>query len=444
MVIPENVPAAKAQGIVDKPREAEVVQPFKKGTFSPELASQNSQQTHTASGQAASGSQPTPSGSKRRRLDSGSETGNPSNIKYSTQYRVKNVQDGSISNRKYGPVMSKEAKNVVKSLPAVVDHRYISAAYAKNTWKRLNAAKNCLRKFAENTNTHIAWPLDSNTALHFTNWALTNQKLSHSTVRAYLHDISLLHKLKNVDNSSCSSFLIQTTLKGARNLEMYEAPEKGKSTITISLLKKIGSEIYKCNMSKTDKQVYWTCCVVAFWGSFRIGELLSKSEVNTDIETLKWNDIILDDKHAAIMIKRPKANKGQPDIVDLFEVKGLKCCPIKALNKMRELALKNGKDSPFKFEDGTNLTQRLFTEKIKEWALPHTSKEFVEKLTGHCFRSAIQTILAARPDIASDDDIKIWGRWSSESYKIYAKKSVETKRIIFEKIKTAIFLSYRR
>ena len=42
------------------------------------------------------------------------------------------------------------------------------------------------------------WPLDSNTTLKFTNWALTKKELSHTTVKAYLHDISLLHKLKEV------------------------------------------------------------------------------------------------------------------------------------------------------------------------------------------------------------------------------------------------------
>ncbi len=67
-----------------------------------------------------------------------------------------------------------------------------------------------------------------------------------------------------------------------------------------------------------------------------------------------------------------------------------------------------------------------------------------ESDTGHCFRSAIPTIVAARPDIVSEEDIKIWGRWSSEAFEIYAKKSVQTNRIIFEKIKKAILSSLNR
>ncbi len=65
-------------------------------------------------------------------------------------------------------------------------------------------------------------PLDSHTTLKFTNWALSKKELTHTTVKAYLHDISLLHKLKEVDNSACNTFLIKTTLRGAENLAMYE------------------------------------------------------------------------------------------------------------------------------------------------------------------------------------------------------------------------------
>ncbi len=44
----------------------------------------------------------------------------------------------------------------------------------------------------------------------------------------------------------------------------------------------------------------------------------------------------------------------------------------------------------------------------------------------------------------SEEDIKIWGRWSSEAFEIYAKKLVQTKGIIFEKIKKAILSSLNR
>jgi hypothetical protein len=83
---------------------------------------------------------------------------------------------------------------------------------------------------------------------------------------------------------------------------------------------------------------------------------------------------------------------------------------------------------PFTLENGKILTQKEFNKQLKIWALAHTSADFVKRLTGHCFRSAIPTILAARPDILSEEDIKIWGWWSSEAFAIYAKKSLQMKK----------------
>jgi hypothetical protein len=125
------------------------------------------------------------------------------------------LQDGLISLQKYRP-FGKTARKIIESLDPNIDQRYISAAYAENTWKRVNASKNCLKKFAQETQTHIAWPLNSNTTLHLTNWALSKKGLSHSTVTAYLNNISLIYKLKEVDNSACNTFPNKDDVKRRR------------------------------------------------------------------------------------------------------------------------------------------------------------------------------------------------------------------------------------
>jgi len=88
----------------------------------------------------------------------------------------------------------------------------------------------------------------------FTTWALNTKDLSHSTVEAYIQDFSLLHKLRSIDNSSCKSFLITTTLKGAKNLDLYDNVDfKGKATISLSLLRNIGYQISKDDMTRNEK-----------------------------------------------------------------------------------------------------------------------------------------------------------------------------------------------
>ena len=62
--------------------------------------------------------------------------------------------------------------------------------------------------------------------------------------------------------------------------------------MSLPLLKLIGHEIAKASWDPNSKQVIWTACVVAFCGSFRLGEILAKNEwsFNTT-ETLLWSDV---------------------------------------------------------------------------------------------------------------------------------------------------------
>jgi hypothetical protein len=55
-------------------------------------------------------------------------------------------------------------------------------------------------------------------------------------------------------------------------------------------------------------------------------------------------------------------------------------------------------------------------------------------ITGHSFRAAIPAALASQPSLASDHEIMIWGRWSSEAYKSYTRLKHEAKLSIFRKI----------
>jgi hypothetical protein len=151
----------------------------------------------------------------------------------------------------------------------------------------------------------------------FTTWALNTKDLSHSTVEAYIQDFSLLHKLRSIDNSSCKSFLITTTLKGAKNLDLYDNVDfKGKATISLSLLRNIGYQISKDDMTRNEKQVFWSALTLAFWDSLRMGELLS----NKATETFTWKDIEFKDDSCLLHIKFPKVSKKGGDLIEIFKV----------------------------------------------------------------------------------------------------------------------------
>jgi hypothetical protein len=48
--------------------------------------------------------------------------------------------------------------------------------------------------------------------------------------------------------------------------------------------------------------------------------------------------------------------------------------------------------------------------------------------------------MANNPNLASDEEIKSWGRWNSGSYKLYTRLRQNQKRSIFDKITTILNL----
>ena len=56
------------------------------------------------------------------------------------------------------------------------------------------------------------------------------------------------------------------------------------------------------------------------------------------------------------------------------------------------------------------------------------------QISGHSFRAGLPSAMASKPDIANDNDIKAWGRWSSDSYLLYTRLKHKQKKALFEKI----------
>jgi hypothetical protein len=314
----------------------------------------------------------------------------------------------------------------------------MTAAYSSATWGRLASSVHSMQKFALHTGTQVSWPFSQSIVHKYIAWAFDKAELSVSTIKAYIHDFSTIHRLKGLDNSVCTSFFTLTALKGAENMELYKnISKKCKSTMDLDLLKKLGSQIAKSSMSTHDKQVYWVACTLAFWGSLRMGELLQKTENELSFEAMTWSDIKESGDSITLHIKIPKVKSRNGDDIHIFEFKGHNVCPVKAFKALKHMSSHQSQHI-FTLDSGKNLTIAKFTQNIKIWSAPYKSKDFVDSLSGHSFRNAIPSVLACRPDLAEEDDICTWGRWTSLAFRIYARTTIETKRAIFRRICQAI------
>jgi hypothetical protein len=340
------------------------------------------------------------------------------------------------STRKYSTVPMKSS---LPFFPPNLSHEVISllnASAAGSTWKKHHAAVNCFRKFEFHKGVKYAWPMPHEVLCDFVVWCVSVRKLKVSTVQSYLSSFGFVFQLNGWDPAVCNSFIIKQMLRGASNLTFYnDLAKSARKVMTLPLLKILMHQIAISELCKLDKQVIWTACTVAFFGSFRFGELLaSKENIYVPHETLLWGDISFKTDAVAIRIKIPKSRNVQGEIVDLFFVQEARLCPVRALMKLRSIKSNIEMSKPvFVLSNGKFLTISKINQLLSDFLVPVVGA-LGSQITGHSFRAALPSSLANCPEIASDEDIRRWGRWNSSSYRLYTRLKPRQKRMIFDKI----------
>ncbi len=257
----------------------------------------------------------------------------------------------------------------------------------------------------------------------------------------YLSDLQLAHGLRGFNTEHFEDIFVKKMIKGAENLSLYtDICKRTRLVMTFPLLKLLGHEIAKSDWSVDSKRVFWTACCVAFFGSFRLGEILSNHVSNPSHEVLRWKDVQISPDHATIHIRFPKILRSQKgDFVDVFPFKD--CCPLEGLKVLKEKKPSFVQQSTpvFTFDNGQFLTPETVSKAIQKFLEKHIGHE-AKHFTGHSFRAGIPAALANSTELASDEDIKKWGRWSSNSFETYTRLKLSARKCIFDKITAAFTL----
>jgi hypothetical protein len=285
--------------------------------------------------------------------------------------------------------------------------------------------------------------LSENDLCDFVSYATEARGLKQATVNSYLSSLAFFHKLRKWDTAPFNSFLVKQMLKGAKNLEFYKNMTKeARKAMTFPLLKILSHEISLTIWSEIRKQVIWTAMTVAFFGSFRLGEILAPSQTRfVKEETLLWRDVNLSEEVVTITIKIPKSKDPRGEYIDLFSLPDKRYCPVLALKKLKNMRVKTDDISPvFSFSDSSHLTPHMLTDTVRSLLTPHLGDD-ANQYSGHSFRAGLPSALAACPEASSEEAIKSWGRWSSESFRLYTRLKLSQRKFVFSKMLTAINLS---
>ena len=280
----------------------------------------------------------------------------------------------------------------------------------------------------------------------FATWALTKKGLKSSTVRSYVSSLNTAHALSNNKNTNfCSDTCIKMALKGADNFNaLHREPRIVRLPMNIHLLDILGDRISVLDWNAFSKQVLWTACTVCFFTSCRMGELLPCFEKNFDpMTTLLWGNVkFLSESEVIILIPYCKTKGFEGKLIDLYPLTGDSKCPVAAISLLKKMASKLGfgknEDPVFAFKQGKYLTKEYLNR-----ILMNLIGDFCDcnhSITGHSFRAAIPSLLASHPDQHSIAELKEWGSWQSDSYKLYTKSERDKRRVLFGKIVKCMYM----
>ena len=263
--------------------------------------------------------------------------------------------------------------------------------------------------------------------LAFIGWLISVRKVSSSTISQYLSGLRVIHLKHGVWPSNLRPDMVKAILRGHEQSELKSNVPRLPVTIPVMRLIRKLLEINKMGVSK--KRLIWAICCIAFHGSFRVHELLSKDGLSfdptttllgKDVRVLKVNVEGTMEEVLVIHLKNPKEDKLKVGVnVELFAT-GTFTCPVAAWLKwqkasnMRPQALK----PVFRYMNGKCITGKEFNKELKTLLSPHINYND-KKFLSHSFRSGFASMMAEAG--YSDEEIMRQGRWHSQAFLAYCK-----------------------
>ena len=193
-------------------------------------------------------------------------------------------------------------------------------------------------------------------------------------------------------------------------------------------MKFIKKKLLTLNWSMQTKILFWAVITLAWNGSFRLHELLSKEQKEFDpVSTLLWKDVKIDYVQIegknrgviSIFLKSPKTDRiGAGQRVEVFETENF-MCPFKALKKYRESAKfdENPNEPVFREKSGCCFTGKTLNKYLEEIS-PELKKQGIH-VRNHSFRAGVPTMMATLG--YPEKDIMAAGRWQSKAFMAYTK-----------------------
>ena len=197
---------------------------------------------------------------------------------------------------------------------------------------------------------------------------------------------------------------VNSIIRGRQNQENI-AEKAPRMAMTVPVMKLLKHLLTTAKMNHEKRRLIWTVACLAFHGSFRIHELLSRKGKEFDPTTtllgcdLNLHTITIGDNQEEVLmvhLKSPKEEKlGGGITVELFST-GTFSCPVKAYKKWKYVSKSTmGKASPaFRRPGGQCYTGNDFNKDIKTLLGEHINYD-EKRYLSHSFRAGMASMMAS-------------------------------------------------
>jgi hypothetical protein len=315
----------------------------------------------------------------------------------------------------------------------------LQGSLAKSTWKRYSSALMLWKKYAKDS--QLNWRhIQGRGLTGFIGWCNRTEKVSVGTVKLYLSCLRKLGAWKEEWRRGEGKELEKSLLRGYQKLGGKNGRKrKPRETVPVDLniLEEIRRGIKRAGWASGSGKCVWTACLLAFWGSFRLGELFANSAENFDKFTvLLWKDVKVKKGGEMILKIRGGKTPGPPgNRARFYRIKESHFCPVTAMENLATYQKTHNLWKPtmpvFRRASGQNLTKTTFLKSVNYALASGTGKNYV--LTGKSFRSGIPSVLESFPQEFHENHIKSLGRWKSRAYQRYMRNDSPEFQWVFEK-----------
>lgn len=239
---------------------------------------------------------------------------------------------------------------------------------------------------------------------------LSFQSLAPTTIASHIAALAFHFKV-HAQPDPTSAFVVKKQLKG---LKQGRTPADIRLPITAAVLQKILNALQAVTVNSYDHKLFAAMYTLAYFGFLRVSELTAASRstpVNLS-KTILCSDIKLCALQADVRLKVTKTNQsGTPTILQLSSVPSSPICPVAALHAYKPFT--SAPLAPFFVHYGGEPVTRYQFCAVLSKALLYAKIPYAHRYKAHSFRIGVST-QAAMNSIA-DQDIKVYGRWSSKT-----------------------------